>query len=71
MSEKIEVGDDVRVVMATNDLFGSCDITAKVLYMPHDIGDMIHILTDDGATVYINPMAGDFTGMVLFRKEGK
>ncbi len=69
MSEKIEVGDRVRIVMATNDLFQSCDITAKILHMPCDIGDMIHILTDDGAMVYINPLAGDFTGMVLFSKE--
>ena len=64
MSYIIEQGDKVRVVMATNTMFGSCDITAEILHMPCDTGDMIHVLTDDGQTVCINPMSGDFTGMV-------
>jgi hypothetical protein len=63
MITRFEEGDRVRVVMADNKLFGQCVEEATLRHVPMDTGDCIHIVTDGGALVMINPMAGDFTGM--------
>jgi len=55
MSERIEIGDKVKVDFTPKNDSACPYFYGEVLYIPQDTGDMWHFKTNDGAIIYVNP----------------
>lgn len=65
MSDRIEVGDKVRVnFIERPNQCQSPYFMAEVLYIPNSTGDMFHLKVESGAIVYLNPNCSNLESLV-------
>jgi len=64
MSERIQNGDVVKIVMLHGSTFGWTHAMAVIDNIPCDTGDSFRFTLLDGIKVLINPTCSDFAGLV-------